>query len=82
MSKVILGLGRYLYPKVDFLGEFGIMNNAFALKINSIEEGDRIKKAIESDDFKEIIKSTKWSNFQIDYKMFRSFRKDFWKEFI
>jgi len=82
ISKVILGLGRYLYPLIDINGEFGIMNNAFALPITSLEEGINIKNAIESEKFKEIIKSTKWSNFQVNWKMFKSFKKDFWKEFI
>ncbi len=82
VSKVILGLGRHLYPMIDIDGEYGIMNNAFGIGVDSLEEAENIKTAIETDEFKEIIKSTKWSNFQVDYKMFRSFKKDFWKEFI
>jgi hypothetical protein len=82
ISKVILGLGRYLYPMIDFNGEYGMMNNSFGLIIDSEEEGFNIKKAIESETFKSIVKATKWSNFQTNYKMFRSFKKDFWKNFI
>ena len=82
ISKVILGIGEKIYPKIDMDGEYGIMNNAFALPISSLEEGGVIKKAIESDKFKEIIKATKWSNFQTNYKMFKSFKKNFWKDFI
>lgn len=33
-------------------------------------------------DYKVIIRACKWSTFQIDYRIFRFFRKDFWKEFI
>ena len=82
IPKVILGIGRYLYPLIDIDGEFGIMNNAFGIKIYNNIEGLNIKKAIESEKFKEIIKATKWSNFQTNYKMFKSFKNDFWKEFI
>jgi hypothetical protein len=82
VSKVILGLGEFLYPFIDLNGEYGIMNNAFGLEVDNEEEALGIKHAIETDEFKEIIKSTKWSNFQTNYKMFKSFKKDFWKEFI
>ena len=81
-SKVILGIGQYLYPLIDMDGKYGMSNNAFAIKVDSIEEAEGIKKAIESESFREIVKATKWGNFQTDYKMFQSFRKDFWKEFI
>jgi hypothetical protein len=82
VSKVILGLGEHLYPKVDLNGEFGIMNNAFALQVETPEQAMKIKVAIESNKFKEIVKSTKWGNYQVSSKMFKSFKKDFWKEFI
>jgi hypothetical protein len=82
IPKVILGCGEKLYPKLDFEGNFGIMQNAFGIKIETIEEGINIKNAIESEKFKKIIESTKWLNFQTDYKMFKSFKKDFWIDFI
>lgn len=52
------------------------------LPITSESEGIKIKSALESDKFNEFLKACRWSNFQIDYKMFKYFRKDFWKEFI
>jgi hypothetical protein len=61
---------------------YGMMNNAFAIEVSNDDDAKNIKKAIESDNFKEIIKATKWGNFQTNYKMFKSFRKDFWKDFI
>lgn len=81
-SKVILGIGRHLYPLIDMNGEYGMTQNAFGIKVNSIEEAELIKKAINSDKFKEIVKATKWGNFQTDWRMFKYFRKDFWKEFV
>ena len=53
----------------------------YGLKINSKEEGDKIVKAINSIKFKEILKYTKWSTFQTDWRMFKYFKQDFWKEF-
>ena len=54
----------------------------YGLKIDSKEEGDKICEAINSEKFKEILKYTKWSTFQTDWRMFKHFKKDFWKEFI
>lgn len=82
VPKVILGWGRYLYPLIDFQGEYGMTQNAFGIKVASLEEAHDIKRAIESDKFKEILKATKWGTFQTDWRMFKYFRKDFWKEFI
>ncbi len=79
-SKVILGIGRHLYPLLDIEGKYGMTQNAFAIVVNSENEAIQIKKVIESQKFKEILKSTKWSNFQVDFKMFKSFKKEFWKE--
>jgi hypothetical protein len=38
-------------------------------------------EAINSEKFKEILKYTKWSTFQTDWRMLINFRKDFWLEF-
>jgi hypothetical protein len=82
VSKVIVSCGRYPYPLIDTKGKYGVCNNAFSILVDSDEEAQNIKKAIESDKFKKILQATKWANFQIDYKMFKYFRRDFWKEFI
>lgn len=82
VPKVILGLGEKLYPKIDFDGKYGVMNNAFYLPVDTIGDAENIKIAIESEGFKEIIKATKWSNFQVNHKMFNSFKRNFWVEFI
>lgn len=68
---------------IDFKGEYGTTSHAMAIPISSQEEGEQIKKAIESKAFNDLLqKSLRWSQFQIDWRMFRYFRKDFWKEFI
>lgn len=82
IPKVIISGGRYPYPYNDFTGNLGMTNNAFALKVNTNEEAEEIKVALNSENFSQILKATKWSNFQINYKMFKSFRKDFYKQFL
>ena len=82
VSKVILSFGQFQYPYNDFKGEYGMSQICYGLKINSKEEGDKIVEAINSAKFKEILKYTKWSTFQTDWRMFKEFKPDFWKEFL
>ena len=82
IPKVILSFGRHQYPYNDYKGEYGMSQICYGLKIDSKEEGDKICEAINSAKFKEILKYTKWSTFQTDWRMFKYFKKYFWKEFI
>ena len=82
VSKVILSFGRHQYPYNDWNGEYGMSQICYGLKINSKEEGDKIVEAINSVKFKEILKYTKWSTFQTDWRMFKEFKPDFWRSFI
>jgi hypothetical protein len=67
---------------VDFKGEYGITQNAIGLKITSEEEGQNIKRALESKQFKDFLPTFRWSTSRIDWRMFEYFKADFWKEFI
>ena len=46
-------------------------------KYNALEN-----KEIFTDEFKEIIKATKWTAFQTDWRMFRYFNLDFYTHFL
>jgi hypothetical protein len=82
IPKVILGWGRYQYPFVDIEGKYGMTQIVFGIAVESEKEAEGIRKAIESDHFKDIIKSTKWSSFQTEWRMFKYFKRDFWKGFL
>lgn len=82
VPKVILCLSRYLYPINDYEGKYGMSEATFGIPISSKKEGDNIVNAINTTEFKGIIKSTKWAQMQTDYRMFKYFKKDFWKEFV
>ena len=82
VKKVIISKGRHPYPFYDKNGNFGMTENSFAIQVSSDEEGNGIVTALNTNKFKELLKSTKWGSFQIDYRMFKYFKKDFWKEFI
>jgi hypothetical protein len=77
LPKVLLNFNEQQYPYNDYLGEYGMSQLTFGLAIESKEEGDMILNAINSQEFKEIIKATKWSAFQTDYRMFSYFTKTY-----
>ena len=82
-KKVIVNTGRILYAINDFNGSCGMTEGCFGIPVTSESEASKIVSAITSEKFQnDIIKPSKWSNFRIDYRMFKYFRKDFWKDFI
>ena len=82
IPKVIVTDGRHMRPINDYACRYGMAGHAFGIRISSKKEGDLIVAAIETPKFREIIKATKWGNFQTEYKMFKYFEKDFWKQFV
>ena len=52
---------------------------AFGIKIESEEDGKKLANFIKSEQFKEILKATKWSTFQTDWRMFTYFKQGFWR---
>jgi len=82
ISKVIFGDNGLNDAIIDMEGKYGMSENSMAIKVDNIEEAINIKKALLSNNFKEIIKSCIIGNFRIDWRLFNEFKKDFWKEFI
>jgi hypothetical protein len=82
ISKIIFGESGINDVIIDMKGEYGMTQEAIGIKINTLNEGINIKKCIESDKFKQLLNACSWSNFRIDWRMFKYFKKDFWKEFI
>jgi hypothetical protein len=83
IPKVIIGETGMDNAINDFKGEYGMTQDSFGIIIENEIEGNNILKAIKSDKFKNLIKkSCSWSNFRIDYRLFKDFNKNFWEEFI
>jgi len=83
ISKVIIGETGMENSINDFEGLYGMTQDSFGIIIQSKEEGEEILKVLNNETFKKIIiKSCSWSNFRIDWRLFKHFKKDFWKEFI
>jgi len=81
VPKVLLNFNQQQYPVNDYEGKYGMSQITFGIPITSKKQGDEIVKAINSDNFKNIIKATKWGAFQTDWRMFKYFKKDFYKYF-
>ena len=80
-SKIIFGdSGISNNIIIDIKGIYGCTCHSIGIQINNNFE--KIKKTLTSNKFKEILNSCMWSNYQIDWRLFTYFKKDFWKEFI
>lgn len=84
VPKVIFGESRQIdHVIIDLEGKYAMTSGSMAIAISSKEEAVLIKQALESEKFNtEIILACRWSSFRIESKMFRYFRRDFWKNFI
>jgi len=82
IPKVILIKGLYVYPYNDYKGEYAMSNYSFGIPITSKKQGDEIVNAINTEQFNNIIKSTKWSSRFTDHNMFKYFKPDFYKNFL
>ena len=75
--KVILNFNRNLYPYNDYLGEYGLSQLSFGLPLvgTTDEErkahGESLIAFLLSPMFQQVVKATKWTSFQTDYRMFR-----------
>jgi hypothetical protein len=80
VSKVILSFNEKQHQPInDFDGKYGMSEISFGIEIDSREDGDKLVEFIKSEGFQEIIKATKWSTFQTDWRMFTHFREGFWR---
>ena len=82
VSKVIFGDNGLNDVIIDMNGKYGMSENSMGIEVTTIEEAQNIRTALLSDKFKEYVKSLLFGNFRIDWRIFKYFKKDFWKEFI
>jgi len=82
VPKVVISLGRYPYPYNDYKGEYGLSCYNFGIVIKTQSEGDNLIKCINSTKFLDLLKHNKWGSYNIEWRMFKYFRPDFYLEFI
>ena len=81
IPKLIWGSSAATGFYVDAEGKYGLTQFAYAI-VDTPENLPLIKKAIESNEFKEIMKACSLGQEGINYKIIATFRKDFWKIFV
>ena len=82
VSKVIIGESGIHDVIIDLKGEYGMTQCAFAIRVDSEEEALAVKRCLLSSEFqRSILTPCVWSSFRIDWRMFVSFKKNFWNEF-
>lgn len=82
VPKVIFGSCGLNDVIVDFNGDYGVTEKGYGILIESVHEGEMIKKALLSDKFKRILDANLYSNFGINYTIFENYRADFYLVFI
>lgn len=80
VKKVIFGSGATGFI-IDEDGEYGLTQWATGI-VDDVENLENIKTALNSAKFKDIIMATSVSKAEINRKILKYFKKDFWKEFI
>ena len=79
VKKVIFGDSGIYNPIIDIEGNYGMSQHAIAIKIDNITEGKKIKMFLMSDIFNKILNACSWSSYQIDWRLFTYFKKNFYK---
>ena len=82
VPKVIFGTGAGVGEiTVDINGDFGLCQFNCGI-VDNVENLNRIKISLNSKKFKDIMKFCQFNRQEYSYKVIKTFRKDFWKEFI
>ena len=80
IPKVILSFNEIQRcPINDWKGEYGMSQIAFAIPVDSEEDGERLVDFMMSEQGKQIVAATKWSTFQTDWRLFTYFKEGFWR---
>jgi hypothetical protein len=82
IPKVIFGdSGINEHAIIDKEGKYGMTQHSIGI-LGKTDELVEILNTINKNVFEESLKACMWSNFQIDWRLFKYFKKDFWKNFI
>jgi hypothetical protein len=78
VSKVIFGDHGMNDVIIDMEGNYGMSEDGMAIKVDTLEEAQKIKSALLSKNFKKVLKSSLWSSFRIDWRLFTYLKHDFY----
>ena len=66
---------------IDESGKYGLTQHSIGFKIKNEKEGKLLKQALMSEKFKDLINAMSFSNYQLDWRMFKYFKPDFYEYF-
>jgi len=78
ISKVIFGDSGIYDVIVDNDGKFGTTEHAMSIILHDINMSESYKSGLLSEDFKNVLNSCSWSNYQIQWKLITYLKKDFY----
>jgi hypothetical protein len=78
IPKVIFSDNGFNDVIIDMNGKYGMSENSMGIRINSREDGEKIKKCLMSQKFKDLIQACIMGNYRIDWRLFLYFRRDFY----
>jgi hypothetical protein len=78
IPKVIFGDGGINEPFIDMEGKYGMTQHAIGLVIKDKKDADKLKTFLQSNFFKNILSACMYSGFQIDWRLFTYFKRNFW----
>jgi hypothetical protein len=85
IPKLILGNGANPTCFIDYNGDYGMTQFAYGI-VDTVENLERIKDVITSDNFQKVNQATKYvataGNPLVYPKILKTFRKNFWEEFV
>jgi hypothetical protein len=83
IPKLIMSNGRIISVgcMLDDKGEYGLTQFAFAI-VDDVNVLPRIKQAIDNKDFRNIMEQCAVNDIYFNKRIFATFRKEFWKEFL
>jgi uncharacterized FlaG/YvyC family protein len=80
LPKVIFGDSGINDVVIDLEGKYGITEHAMALPVRDSADTIQAKEFLTSEKFQNILSSCRWSNFQIDWRLFTHFKEGFWRD--
>jgi hypothetical protein len=78
IPKVIFGDGGINEPFIDIEGKYGMTHHAIGLVIKDKKDADKLKRFLQSNFFKNVLSACMYSRFQIDWRLFTYFKRNFW----
>ena len=82
ISKIIFGFTGINDVIIDMEGKYGMTQHAMAIGVSDVDKATEIKTVLLSKKFKLFLNSCLFSQYIIDWNIFKDLKKDFYKEFI